>query len=97
MKNLPVFGRVKAERALKILGFEIHLDRGKGGHALAKHPTRKPNPERQIANITIPHTQTYDNPRLRNEFCKQIQAFGFSEEEIRAALKGKRLKKMNLP
>lgn len=94
MKNLPVFGRVKAERALRILGFEVYLNRGKGGHALAKHPTRKPNPKRQIANITIPHTKSkmYDDPRLRKEFFEQVMAFDFTEEQIRAALKNKKLK-----
>lgn len=95
MAVLPVFGRVKFERALKTLGFEILYDRGKGGHALAKHPTRKPNPSQQIANITIPHTKSknYDDPRLRKEIVNVIKSYGFSEEEFLAALKGKKLKK----
>ncbi len=72
MTNLPVFGRVKFERALKTLGFEILYDRGKGGHALAKHPILKPNTNQQIANVTIPHTKskTYDDPNLRSEIIK---------------------------
>lgn len=95
MAVLPVFGRVKFERALKTLGFEILYDRGKGGHALAKHPTLKPNPSQQIANITIPHTKSknYDDPRLRSEIVKIMKSYGISEEEFFLSLKGKKLKK----
>lgn len=93
MAVLPVFGRVKFERALKTLGFEILYDRGKGGHALAKHPTLKPNPIQQIANITIPRYKTYDDPKLRKEIVNVIKSYGFSEEEFTLALKGKKLKK----
>lgn len=95
MAILPVFGRVKFERALRTLGFDILYDRGKGGHALAKHPTRKPNPNQQIANITIPHTKSknYDDPRLRSEIVKVMKSYGISEEEFFLALKGKKLKK----
>ncbi len=89
-----MFGRVKFERALKTLGFEILYDRGKGGHALAKHPIRKPDPNQQIANITIPHTKSknYDDPRLRKEILTVVKSYGFSEEEFLLALKGKTLK-----
>lgn len=57
MPNIPVFGRRQYEKALKILGFTICEDKGKGGHGLAKHSSRKPDPARQIANLTIPHTK----------------------------------------
>ena len=95
MAVLPVFGRVKFERALRTLDFEILYDRGKGGHALAKHPTRRPDPNQQIANITIPHTRSknYDDPRLRKEILTVIKSYGFSEEEFLFALKGKKLRK----
>lgn len=94
MAAIPVFGRRQLEKALRILGFLIYEDRGKGGHGLAKHPARKPNPERQIANITIPHTRskTYDDPRLRKDVVDEIMAFDFTEEQILMALRGKKLK-----
>lgn len=90
--QIPVFGRKHAEKALRILGFEIFQDRGKGGHGLAKHPTRKPDPERQIANITIPHTKTYDDPDLRSDFVKEVMAFGFTKEQVVQALQGRKPK-----
>lgn len=92
MASIPVFGRREAEKALKILGFDIYEDRGKGGHGLAKHPLRKPDPLRQIANITIPHVKgkSYDNPDLRNDFVKEIMAFGFSKDEVLLALRGRK-------
>jgi hypothetical protein len=37
MPKLPVFGRKGLTGACKDLGFTIELDKGKGGHALAKH------------------------------------------------------------
>ncbi len=92
MPSIPVFGRKQAEKGLKILGFEIYEDRGKGGHGLAKHPTRKPDPLRQIANITIPHTKNkaFDDPNLRSDFVKEVMAFGFTKEQVIAALTGKK-------
>ena len=77
MAVLPVFGKVKFERALKA------------------HPTLKPNPNQQIANITIPHTRSknYDDPRLRKEIMNVVKSYGFTEGEFILALKGKKLKK----
>lgn len=92
MSNTPVFGKKQAERALKILGFNIYDDRGKGSHGLAKHPTRKPNPGRPISNITIPHYKTYDDPDLRSDFIKEISHFGFTKDQILSALRGKKPK-----
>lgn len=94
MSNIPVFGRKQAERGLKILGFDIYDDRGKGSHGLAKHPTRKPDPNRSIANITIPHYKTYDDPDLRNDFIKEIMCFGFTREQVLTAIRGKRPKNL---
>ena len=87
---IPVFGRRQAEKALKILGFVVYQDKGKGGHGLAKHPDRKPDPQRQIANITIPHTKTYDDPNLRGDFVKEVMAFGFTREQVILALNGRK-------
>lgn len=90
MSNIPVFGKKQAERALTILGFEIYEDRGKGSHGLAKHPTKKPTPDRPFRNITIPHYKTYDDPGLRSDFVKQIMSFGFTREQVLTALRGKK-------
>ena len=84
MAIIPVFGTKQFCKCLTKLGFEIFDNRGKGGHKLAKHPTKKPQPDRQIRNITIPHTQTgtYDDPRFRKTLIKQVCAFGYTEKEV---------------
>jgi len=93
MGSIPTFGERQAKKGLKLLGFEIFDDRGKGGHSLAKHPTRIPDPARQRANIAIPHRKDFGDPRFRNDFIKEVMAFGFSREDVLFALKGKKLRK----
>ena len=88
MPIIPVFGERHLKKGLKKLGFEIFENRGKGGHMLAKHPTLKPNPDRPIRNVTIPHTKSgmYDDPRLRGDIIKEICAFGFTQDEAIKAI-----------
>lgn len=90
MPTIPVFGRRHFKKGLSKLGFEIYTKYGKGSHEIAKHPTRKPNPDRQIRNVTIPHTRsgTYDDPRLRKQCVDEVCAFGFTEDEVMNAIKG---------
>ena len=96
MSNIPLFGRKQAEKALRILGFDIYDDRGKGSHGLAKHPTRKLHPGRPLPNITIPHYKTYEDPDLRSDFIKEIMQFGFTKDQILISLKGKTPKDLEL-
>lgn len=97
MSNIPTFGEHEAKKALLILGFEIYEDRGKGGHKLAKHPSRKPNIPRQYPFITIPSWKEYADKGFRKDFIKEIMCFGFEEQEVIMALKGKKIKKKIKP
>lgn len=89
MPIIPVFGEKQFTKALKKLGFDIYANRGKGGHKLAKHPSRVPDPSRQRANITIPHTKNnkYEDPGFRKMLVNEVCAFNFSTEEVLKALK----------
>lgn len=93
MGNIPTFGEREAKKGLRILGFDIYKDRGKGGHQLAKHPTRKPNSPRQYPHITIPNWQEYADKDFRKDFIKEIVSFDFTEQEVIMALKGKKIKR----
>lgn len=88
MPIIPVFGEKRFTKALKKLGFQIYTDRGKGGHKLAKHTTRIPDPSRQRANITIPHTKNnmYEDHGFRKALCDEVCAFGFTKEEFLKAI-----------
>lgn len=88
--TVPVFGEKEAKKGLPKLGFQIDETRGKGGHALASHPTRKPNPPRERPFVTIPSWKEYGDPNFRKKFIKEIEAFGFSEEQVIRALKGRK-------
>lgn len=85
MPKLPSFGCFKLEKACRALGFEIYGDRGKGGHKLAKHPTRKPA-HGQMPHITIPGWKEYDDPGFRSKVINEIRAFGFTRDEIIKAI-----------
>lgn len=93
MGSIPTFGEREAKKGLKILGFQIFEDRGKGGHQLAKHPTRQPNKPRQYPHITVPNWKEYQDKGFRKEFINEIVSFGFQEQEVVMALKGKKIKK----
>ena len=93
MGSIPTFGEREAKKGLKILGFDIYDDRGKGGHQLAKHPSKKPLVPRQYPHITIPSWQEYKDKDFRKQFIKEIMAFDFEENEVIMALKGKKIKR----
>jgi hypothetical protein len=97
MGSIPVFGDKELIQACKLLGFDVLSDRGKGGHKLAKHPTRKPLISRQYEHITICTAQEYCTLDYRQAIIREIMAFGFSKEQVICALKGdkKGLKKFN--
>lgn len=92
MPSTPTFGCKELERALNILGFELYTDRGKGGHKLAKHPTRITT-EGQAPFITVRALKEYGDIAFRKTIIKEIKKFGYSEEEILLALRGKKSKK----
>lgn len=92
MSNIPVFGSKELEKALKILGFEIDDSRGKGGHKLAEHPTKKPH-SGQASFVTIRGLKEYSDPNFRKAVINEIKKFDFTEEEILLALRGKKSKK----
>jgi len=85
MSKLPNFGSAKLEKVCKYLEFEIYDDRGKGGHKLAKHPTRKPT-SGQMPHITIPSWKSYDDPNFRSKIVREIMTFGFTRDEIIKAI-----------
>lgn len=68
---------------LRRLGFEIDESKGKGSHAKAIHLTRRAKrPGGTHTNfVVIPDRKDYSKP-LREDFIKEIEAFGFSREEI---------------
>jgi len=87
--NIPVFGTKTAKKALLKLGFSIDEKMGKGSHAIAKHPLKKPTDlSIQRPFITIPNKKEYYMP-TRHGFIKQVMLFGFSKEEVMEALFGK--------
>ncbi len=91
MPKIPVFGEKHFTKALRKLGFSIYTDKGKGGHKLAKHPERIPDPSRQRANITIPHTKNnmYEDPGFRKSLINEVCAFGFTQDEVLKTIKKK--------
>ena len=86
---IPVFGEKQIKKCLKNLGFEILLDRGKGGHSLAKHPTRKPNTGQPMPHMTIPHAREYMSRDFRIHMLKEIESFGFTRKQVLQAFKKK--------
>lgn len=90
MGSIPVFGDKELEKACILLGFDIFSDRGKGGHKLAKHPTRKPLTPRQYPHITIQRAKEFITKDYRKKIIKEIMEFNFTEEQVIVALKGKR-------
>ena len=91
MPNTPVFGCKELEKALTILGFDIYEGRGKGGHKLAKHPSRT-TVEGQAPFITIRGLKEYGDITFRKTIINEIKKFKYSEAEILLALKGKKVK-----
>jgi predicted RNA binding protein YcfA (HicA-like mRNA interferase family) len=88
MPRIPVFGSAVLEKALKLLGFVIYTDRGKGGHTLAKHPKLKPNLP-QAPYITIRSMKEYGSADFRAILVREIVAFGFTRNQVINALNGK--------
>lgn len=85
MPKLPVFGCRELTGACKDLGFNIDYQSGKGGHALAKHPTKNPTND-QRPFITIKGDKEYGDPNFRSSLVNQIVAFGFTREEVIEAI-----------
>lgn len=79
--NIPVFGAKCFTKVLISFGFDIDYKRGKGGHALAKHPTINPYPN-QRPFIIIKGDKEYRDPFFRSELIKQIKSYGFDRDEI---------------
>jgi hypothetical protein len=84
MTSLPSFGKRKATKLCRNLGFIIDSSKGKGGHSKATHPTKrsKDTQGRTTKFIIIPGKKEYSKP-FRKEFVKELTRFGFSEKEIR--------------
>jgi len=89
MPKLPVFGRKGLTGACKDLGFTVELDKGKGGHALAKHPTKKPTND-QRPFVTIKGDKEYHDPNFRSALVNQIVNLGFTREEVIKAINNNR-------
>ena len=89
MGQTPAFGEKKLTKACKLLGFIIYKNRGKGGHKLAKHPTRKPSSPRQYPHITIQCGKEIRSLDYRQTIIREIMQFGFTKEQVYLALKGK--------
>jgi hypothetical protein len=85
MPKIPVYGCEELKRCLIVLGFTIDESLGKGGHALAKHPTKKPT-HGQAPYITIRGLKEYADPNFRSTIVKQIVCFGFTRDEVIEAL-----------
>ena len=85
MAKLPLFGCEEFKKALKYLGFEIDESRGKGGHALAKHHSKKSSLD-QRTFITIKGDKEYYDPSFRGLLVRQTVAFGFTRDEVIAAI-----------
>lgn len=90
MGSIPVFGKKHIFKGLPWLGFEIDESKGKGSHAKATHPTKKPDPQRQRPYIIIPNRDEFGDPGFRKDFIKEVCAFGFTEEEVVLVLRGKK-------
>ncbi len=87
MPKLPVFGCEEFKAALVSLGFEVDESRGKGGHAIAKHPTLKPI-EGQAPYITVRGLKEYADPGFRSALVNEVRKFGFSRDQVIDALSG---------
>lgn len=83
MTPLPSFGKRKARKLCRDLGFIIDDSKGKGGHSKAIHPTRKAEDTRGRTTkfIIISGRKEYSKP-FREKFIKELTNFGFSKEEI---------------
>lgn len=83
MASLPSFGKRKAKKLCRDLGFIIDDSKGKGGHNKATHPTRRARDYRGRTTkfIIISGRKEYSKP-FREEFIKELTNFGFSKEEI---------------
>lgn len=90
MGQIPTFGDKELTKACILLGFIIFEDRGKGGHKLAKHPTRKPVTPRQYPHITIQGGREYRTLDYRQAIIREIMQFNFTKEQVINALKGKK-------
>ena len=82
----PSFGTRKFAKALKKLGFVIDRSKGKGSHAKAIHPTRKPLTANQPPFIMIQHIQGDYHKPFREDLMKELENFGFTRKEILKAL-----------
>ncbi|OGY23191.1 MAG: hypothetical protein A2172_02320 [Candidatus Woykebacteria bacterium RBG_13_40_15] len=77
----PTFGTRELLKALKKLGFIIDKSKGKGSHAKAIYPTRRPKkPQPPFIMIQYWHGDYYKS--FREDLVKEIESFGFSREEI---------------
>ncbi|MCA9372136.1 hypothetical protein KC726_04520 [Candidatus Woesebacteria bacterium] len=85
---IPTFGARQIKKCLRNLGFTILKNRGKGGHDLAQHPTRKPY-QNQLPHITIPHAVEYSSKTFRHMMIREIEAFGFTRKQVLQAFKRK--------
>ncbi|OGM31653.1 hypothetical protein A2803_04460 [Candidatus Woesebacteria bacterium RIFCSPHIGHO2_01_FULL_44_21] len=92
MPKIPVFGSPELKTALSELGFTIDETRGKGGHSLAKHPSKKPSGG-QAPYITIRGLKEYSDPNFRSMIVNQVRQFGFTRDEIINALSGRKSRK----
>lgn len=83
MTSLPSFGKRKAKKLCRKLGFIIDDSKGKGGHSKAIHPTRvaKDTKGRTTKFIIIAGRKEYSKS-FRERFIKELVNFGFSKEEI---------------
>jgi predicted RNA binding protein YcfA (HicA-like mRNA interferase family) len=85
MPKPPVYGCSELKCALKKLGFIIDETRGKGGHALAKHPTRT-NGSKVRPFVTIKGDKEYFDPKFRSAIIREIMAFKFTKREVTEAI-----------
>ncbi len=67
------------------MGFTIDESKGKGGHALAKHPTKTPT-SGQRPYITIKGDKEYGDPFFRSTIVREIMAFRFTRDEVIEAI-----------
>ncbi len=83
MTPLPSFGKRKAKKLCRKLGFTINESKGKEGHTKATHPTKiaKDANERTTKFIIIPGRKEYSKP-FRERFVKELINFNFSKKEI---------------
>lgn len=81
--QIPSFGSRQFMSALRHFGFELR--EGAGGHKIAFHPTRTPIDER-MKKWPFP-SRTDFTEGTRNDCYNFLRQYGFSEPEIREALR----------